>query len=171
MRSGLIGGLAWVAILTAGLVLAACGSSSDGNSGTSGNSKAEFVREARAICLKGNAHIGRAVHESLLKSRKPRARLANKRGESIGPPTSAEVAKLGRVAIPRSRGNSDRIPRSWEPAPGAEQKIKALLDEEQSALDKVRTAPTLFGSQSKAAPFRTSKLAADYGLSFCGLGS
>ena len=166
MRSGQIRGLAVVAILTAGLVLAACGSSSDNSSGTTGSSKAEFVREASAICLKGNAHIGRAVHD-LLKSQ---ARLANKRGESIGPPTSAEVAKLGEVAIPTIQRELDQI-RALGPAPGAEQKIKALLDEEQSALDKVRTAPTLFGSQSKAAPFRTSKLAADYGLSFCGLGS
>ena len=112
---------------------------------TSANSKAEFVREAHAICQPGNAHIGRAVHD-LLKSQ---ARLANKRGESIGPPTSAEVAKLGEVAIPTVQRELDQI-RALGPAPGAEQKIKALLDEEQSALDKVRTAPTLFGSQSKA---------------------
>jgi hypothetical protein len=166
MRSGLIRGLACLAILTAGIVLAACGSSSDNSSGTTGNSKAEFVREASAICLKGNAHIGRAVHDLL----KAQARLANQRGESIGPPTSAEVAKLGRVAIPTIQSELDQI-RALGPAPGAEQKIKALIDQEQSAIDKVKTAPTLFGSQSKAAPFRTSKLAADYGLSFCGLGS
>jgi hypothetical protein len=166
MRSGLIGGLAWVAILTAGLVLAACGSSSDSSSSTTGASKAEFVKKANAVCLKGNASIGRAIHDIL----KRRSRLAHLRGESIGPPTSAEVAKLGEVAIPTIQRELDQI-RALGPAPGAEEKIKALLDEEQSALDKVRTAPTLFGSQSKAAPFRTSKLAADYGLSFCGLGS
>ena len=76
MHSGLIRGLAWMAILTVGLVLAACGSSSDNSPGTTGNSKTEFVREASAICLKGNAHIGRAVHDLL----KAQARLANKRG-------------------------------------------------------------------------------------------
>jgi hypothetical protein len=166
MRSGPIRWLAWAAILTAGLVLAACGGSSDGNSGPSGNAKAKFVREASAICLKGNAHIGRAVHDLL----KERARLANKRGESNGPPTSAEVAKLAQVAIPTVQMELDQI-RSLGPAPGAEQKIKALIDQEQSAVDEVKAAPTLFGSQSKAAPFRTSKLAAAYGLSFCGLGS
>jgi hypothetical protein len=166
MRSRLIGGLAWVAILTAGLVLAACGSSSDNNSSTTGISKAEFVRKATEVCLKGNARIGRAIHDIL----KRRARLAHTRGESAGPPTSAEIAKLGKVAIPTIQRELDQI-RALGAAPGAEHKINALIDEEQSAVDKVRAAPGLFGSQSKTAPFRTSKVAADYGLSFCGLGS
>jgi hypothetical protein len=166
MRSGLIGGLAWVAILSAGLALSACGGSSDGNSGTTRSAKVKWVRESSAICLKGNAHIGRAVHDLL----KAQARLANKRGESVGTPTSAQVAKLSEVAIPTVQMELDQI-RALGPAPGAEEKIKALIDEEQSAVNRLKGAPTLFGSQSKAAPFRTSKVAADYGLSFCGLGS
>jgi hypothetical protein len=166
MRSGLIGGLACVAILTAGLVLAACGSSNHNSTSTTGASKAEFVSKANAVCLKGNARIGRAVHDIL----KRQARLAQTGGESVGPPTSAEVAKLGQLAIPTVQRELDQI-RALGPAPGAEHKIKALIDQEQSAVDKVRAAPTLFGSQSKAAPFRTSKVAKDFGLSFCGLGS
>ncbi len=166
MRSGLIGGLACVAILAAGLVLAACGSSNDNSSSTTGTSKAEFVRKATAVCLKGNARIGRAVHDAL----KVQARLAHKRNEPIGPPTGAVIAKLGEDAIPTIQKELDQI-RALGPAPGAEHKIKALLDEEQSAVDNVRADPAQFGSQSKTAPFRTSKVAEDYGLSFCGFGS
>ena len=55
MRSSLYGGLAVAAILTVGLVLAACGSSSSSNTSTTAAlTKAEFLKQGNAICAKGN---------------------------------------------------------------------------------------------------------------------
>ena len=161
MRSGQIKGLACAAILTAGLLLAACGGD---DNGTTAISKAEFVNKATAICITGNGHIGRVV-EAVLKAQ---AAEASRKGKAHPSPTNAEIAKLGKeTVIPTKQRELDQIRALGAPS-GQEDKIKALLDEQQSELDKGKDDPSLLTSE-KADPFKkANKLANDYGLKECG---
>jgi hypothetical protein len=164
MRSGQIRGLACAAILTAGLLLVACGGGDDHS--TTAISKPEFVNKATAICITGNGRIGRVVEAAL----KAQAAEASRKGNAHPNPTSAEIAKLGKdTVIPTGQRELDQIRALGAPS-GQEDEIKALLSEQQSVLDKVKEDPSLYTSLGRRDPF-AGKLAQDYGLSLCSLGA
>jgi len=159
MRSGPIGGLACVAIMSVGLVLAACGSNNNSTS-TTALTKAEFLKKGNAICKKGNQQINKAAHQTFTKKKYP-----------TGPPPQSVQKKFATdTLIPTVQGEIDGVKALGAPA-GDEAQVKAIIDSAQSALDKGKADPTLLLQNGKKDPFaKSNKLANAYGLTVCGGG-
>lgn len=144
MRSSLYGGLC-LAVLALGLVAAGCGGGDDALT------KSEFLKQGNAICKKGNKVIDSA---------------ANKAFPSNQQPSDAEITKFSEdSAIPEIQKEIDGIG-DLNPPSADEDKVNAILDEAQVALDKAKADPLIFASNND--PFvKANKLANDYGLTEC----
>jgi hypothetical protein len=157
MRSSLYGGLAVAAILTVGLVLAACGSSSSSNSTstTAALTKAEFLKQGNAICAKGN-------------------KATNKLGNQIFPsknakPTQAQKTQFENALITNVQGQINGVKALGAPA-GDSAKVNAIVNSAQAALDSIKKDPSILFT-SKSDPFaKSNKLTNAYGLTACGGG-
>jgi len=130
--------------LIAAVALAACGGDDD-------PSKTEFIKDANAICKEGDKRINADAEKAFS---------ANKR------PSKAEVTKFSEdTAIPEIQAQIDDLRDLGAPS-GDDEKVSAILDEAQSALDEVEADPTVFLSDTD--PFaKANKLAKGYGLTEC----
>jgi hypothetical protein len=148
MRSSLYGGLMLVAILTVGLVAASCGGGEDHLT------KAEFLKQGNAICVKGNKELsveGRKVFGG-------------------GAPSKAKFEKfVNDTLVPNIQGQIDGLDDLSPPADD-EDTVNAIVDSAQQALDKVKADPTIVESQSNDTFAAANKLAKDYGLTECAKG-
>jgi hypothetical protein len=156
MRSSLYGGLMFVAILSVGLVLAACGSSSNNSTSTTAAlTKAEFLKQGNAICAKGN-------------------KATNKLGNQIFPsknakPTQAQKTQFENALITNIQGQINGVKALGAPA-GDSAKVDAIVNSAQAALDKIKKDPSILFT-SKTDPFAAAnKLTTAYGLTACGGG-
>ena len=140
--------------LVAALVMAGCGGSSSSSS-TTALSKSEFVAQGNEICAKGDKEIQQAGKKVFTSSQ---------------PPSQATQEKfVTDTIVPNIQGQIDGI--EALPAPsGDEDQVSAITDAAQSALDKVKSDPSLVTDQSNAGdPFaEANKLANSYGLTKCG---
>ena len=161
MRPSLTGGLAFVAILTVGLVAAGCGSGNDNSTSTTAAlTKAEFLKKGNAICKKGNQQINKAANQTFTKKKYPNG----------PPPKSVQTKFATDTLIPNIQSQIDGVNALGAPT-GDEAKVKAIVDSAQSALDKAKADPTILLQSSKNDPFaETNKLAKAYGLTACGGG-
>jgi hypothetical protein len=155
MRPSPTGGLALVAILTASLVAAGCGSSSKSSStSTPAITKAEFIRKGNAICAKGNQQITTA---------------ANKLFPRTGPkPTNAQLRRFATgTLIPSVQSQIDQLKALGAPA-GDEAKVNAIVSSAQSALDEGKKNPLLLTGNGPGPFRRANQLTKSYGLTTCG---
>jgi hypothetical protein len=153
MRSGLNGGLACVAILSVGLVLAACGSSNNSTSTTAALTKAEFLKKGNAICAKGNKATNKAGKQVFSKNQKPTAAEFNKFATTTLIPTiQTEISGVGALPAPS----------------GDEATVKKIVDGAQADLNKAKANPALLQSNKLFAD--NNKLTKAYGLTACGGG-
>jgi hypothetical protein len=155
MRSSLYGGLAVAAILTVGLVLAACGSSNNNSTSTTAAlTKAEFLKQGNAICKKGNQQINQAGKAIFKPKQKP---------------TSAERNKFASAAETSIQSQINQIRALGAPS-GDQAKVTAMMATAQANLNKVKQNPALFTSnQHPFAP--AAKLLHAYGLTVCASGA
>jgi len=147
MRSRLSGGLLLTAILSVGVVAVGCGGGSDHLT------KAEFTTQGNAICKKGNQEINKAANQ-VFTSQKP---------------SQAQIDKFTNgTLIPSVQSQIDQL-RDLNPPSADEDQVNAIIDDAQSALDKVKKDPTLV--QGNSDPFKkANQLAKQYGLATCGSG-
>jgi hypothetical protein len=156
MRSSLYGGLAVAAILTVGLVLVACGSSSDNSttSTTAALSKAAFLKQGNAICKKGNQQINQAGKAIFSAKQKP---------------TSAQRNKFATAAVTSIQSQINQIRALGAPS-GDQAKVTAMMATSQANLNKVKQNPALITSNQQ--PFApAAKLLHAYGLTVCASGA
>jgi len=160
MRSSLYGGLALAAILSVGLVLGACGSSSSSSTSTTAAlTKAAFLKQGNAICKKGNQQISKASKQEFGTHKNPKGK----------PTPAAEKKFINDTLIPEIQKEIDGVNALGAPK-GDEAKVKAVVDAAQADLDQAKKDPTVFFS-NKGDPFKKSnKLANAYGLTVCGGG-
>jgi hypothetical protein len=159
MRSSLYGGLAVAAILTVGLVLAACGSSNDNSTTTTALSKPAFLKQGNAICKKGNQQINKVGNQTFTKKKYPNG----------PPPKSVQVKFATDTVIPSVQSQINGIKALGAPK-GDEAKVNAIVTSAQGALDQAKKDPTVL-LQNGPGPFKaTNKLAKAYGLTVCGSG-
>jgi hypothetical protein len=136
MRSRLIGGLAVTAVLIIGVCVAGCGSSSSTTTETTtAITKAEFVAQGNAICVKGEkaqeAEINAYVKKHGLENKKP---------------TQAEQAEMVEtVFAPNIQSQIDAVKALGAPS-GEEQQVSSALETSQQTLDKAKANPALFFS-------------------------
>jgi hypothetical protein len=155
MRSSLYGGLAVAAILIVGLVLVACGSSSDNSTSTTAAlTKAEFLKKGNAICAKGNKATNKLGNQIFVKNAKP---------------TQAQKTQFENALITNVQGQINDVAALGAPA-GDSAKVNAIVHSAQAALDSIKKDPSiLFTSNSD--PFaKSNKLTNAYGLTACGGG-
>jgi hypothetical protein len=156
MRSSLYGGLAVAAILTVGLVLVACGSSSDNSttSTTAALSKAAFLKQGNAICAKGNKATNKLGNQIFVKNAKP---------------TQAQKTQFENALITNVQGQINDVAALGAPA-GDSAKVNAIVNSAQAALDSIKKDPSILFT-SKSDPFaKSNKLTNAYGLTACGGG-
>jgi len=147
MRSSLYGGLISAAVLAAAVVAAGCGGGSDDLT------KAEFDKQANAICKKGNQEIDKAANSVFTTKQAP---------------SKADFEKFANdTLIPSVQKQIDQIS-DLNPPSADEDQVNAIVDEAQSALDQVKKDPTILENE-KADPFKkANQLANAYGMNVCG---
>jgi hypothetical protein len=138
MRRRLICGLVLIAALIVGVCVAGCGSSgSTTTETTAAITKAEFVRQGNAICVKGEkaqeAGINAYVKKHGLENQKP---------------TKAQNAEIVEaVLVPNIQSQITAVKALGAPS-GEEQQVNSALEISQQTLDKVKASPELaFGKQ------------------------
>ncbi len=152
MRSSLYGGLAFVAILIVGLVLAACGSSNNNSTSTTAAlTKAEFLKKGNAICKKGNQQINQAGKAIFKPKQKP---------------TSAQLQKFANAAETSIQSQINELKALGAPS-GDQTKVTAMLATAQVNLSKVKQNPTLLTSNNQHPFAGAAKLLHAYGLTTC----
>jgi hypothetical protein len=111
--------------------------------------KADFVAKANAICATGNKQID-----------------ADLKAVGDNPSEQEMQDAIKTKLIPNVESQLDDIRDLGSPK-GDEDKVKAIVDNAQSAADKVKEDPSLL-TQEGADPFEeANRLAGDYGLSEC----
>jgi hypothetical protein len=136
-----------VACALAATAAIGCGGSDDDSL-----TKAEFLKQGNAICAKGNKEIDKA---------------ANKTFEKGQQPTKAQITKFAEdTLIPSVEEQIDGL-RDLSPPSADEDKVNAILDEAESALDETKDDPSIFAANKD--PFKkANQLANQYGLTECG---
>jgi hypothetical protein len=148
--------LAIAAVLSTALLAAGCGSSSSDDAPT----KAEFVKQADALCQKGSKDINAQAHEFFKK-------------EKIAPneqPTKQQASQLASdIILPNVQKEVDGVD-GLTPPKGDEDKVQAVTDAANEAIDKAKQDPTALLSNSSDPFKKANQLATAYGLKVCGAG-
>jgi hypothetical protein len=160
------GVLAIVGVLAALLLVAGCGSDEDDATGSSGGgevtvetgslSKAEFVKQANAVCAKNREQLERAVATFTAETSKTPAK------PSEEPP---EVAFLEETYLPGFQQQVDEVSAIGAPA-GDEKEIVAFLQALQNMIDTATEEPQAF-IDGDVSLDKAAKLAKAYGLTNC----
>jgi hypothetical protein len=146
MRSSLYGGLL-VCALTLGLVLAGCGGGDDNLT------KAEFIKQADAICKQGNQRINAAAKDVFTTKQEP---------------SQAQLKQFAtETLIPDVQGQVDEVRALNEPSDD-EAQVNEFLDSAQSELDKGKKDP-LYMTTDKSFS-KANQLGKQYGFKVCAQG-
>jgi hypothetical protein len=135
------------AVMT-GLFAAGCGGGSDDDSLT----KAEFIKQADAICKKAHDGFDKAFNQAF----------------PDGQPTQAQLNKFATsTLVPGVQGEIDDVSELEPPAADQDQ-VDAILEAEQTGVDKVKANPAILSPSVKEDPLaKGQQLAKDYGMKEC----
>jgi hypothetical protein len=149
MSKGLIALFAGVLLVA---LVAGCGGSSDSSSLT----KAEFIKQADAICTKGE----KSLEESAEK-------FAKENDVNTGKPTKAQQEEvIQQVVAPEIRQQAEEIGDLGAPS-GEEDKVEAIVTSVEEGADELESKPAQL-IEGKNPLEHGSKLAKEYGLKVCG---
>lgn len=142
-------GMVALAAVVAAAVGAGCGSSDD-----EGLSKAEFVKQADAICAKGDKRIEAVAEKTFAGGKQP---------------DKAEITKfISDTALPETRKQIEGI-EDLDPPKDDEDEVNAITDAANEAIEKIEANPELGAQEGADDPFaKATKLAREYGLKDCG---
>ena len=140
-----------VAAIAVGMLAAGCGGDDDETT-TAAPSKQEFIKQADAICAKGDKELDQAGRETFGK----------------GQPSKQEIEQFATdTLVPNIQGQIDGV-RALTPPEGDDEEVSAFLDAAQQGVDKVEQDPSAIGQRGGPDPFAgTSKLAKQYGFEKC----
>ena len=132
-------------VIVGAAVLAGCGGGSDDRL-----TKEEFLEQGNAICASGNEKIGHAAETAF---------------SSPDNPSQAEIVSFAtETIVPTVQDELDQL-RDLSPPKEDEEDVAAILNELQTALDKLRSDPAL---AAEGAGFdEARRLAQAYGLAAC----
>jgi hypothetical protein len=145
-----------VALVAVAAIVAGCGS--DDSETTASLTKAQFIKQADAICKKEDAKV-----EGEFKS------FAKENGIPLNKEPNPEQGEelVEEILVPNVRNQSEAIRDLGAPS-GEEEKVTELLDSLDEGIEVAEEDPgALFDSKSD--PFaKVNELARDYGLEVCG---
>jgi ABC-type glycerol-3-phosphate transport system substrate-binding protein len=148
------------AVLAVAVVAAGCGGSDDSSSATTETaaalSKAEFIKQADAICTKGNESIETEANE-----------FAEENNVNTKKPKRAQQEEvIIDVVAPGVRRQGEEIAELGAPS-GDEEEIDAIVAAVEEGADELEEDPGLLIS-GKNPLAKGSKMADSYGLKVCG---
>jgi ABC-type Fe3+-citrate transport system substrate-binding protein len=153
---GLLAGLMAIALVVAG-----CGSSSNDDSSSSTTaslSKAEFVKEANAICTKGGKSIN-AEFEEFSKE--------NNLSQTKAPPKQVQEEAVEQILIPSIRRQVDEVKALGTPE-GDEGELQEAIAAQEEVIEEGEEDPVTLLEGESAKQKEANKMARDYGLTVCG---
>jgi hypothetical protein len=145
------------AVFALALLAAGCGSSG-GSTSTASITKAEFIKQADAICAKGNKQIQTEIQA-----------YSKKVGLSGNTqPTNAQVTEIANtILVPSVQSQHDDIGALGAPS-GQESQVNAILAAVQDGIDQAKKDPTTLLKSNDTTFAKANQLAKDYGLTVCG---
>jgi uncharacterized protein with von Willebrand factor type A (vWA) domain len=145
---------AFAAIL---LVAVGCGGGSDSSSDSSSISKAQFIKQADAICEKGNEE-NEAEFEEFAKE--------NGLSEKQEPTKAQQEEAISEIVAPGVQKQIDEIDALGAPE-GDEKQIEAMVAAVEEGVEEIEEDPGSL-TEGKNPLAKGSKLAKEYGLKTCG---
>ena len=149
-----------IAVLAAAAAIlmigAGCGGGSDSSSDSSSLSKAQFIKQADAICEKGNKESNKEVEEFVEDNNVNTNKPTKKQQEEV----------ITEVVAPNVQGQVEEISELSAPS-GDEKKIEAMVGAVEEGVEELEADPTTL-IEGKNPLGKGSKLAKEYGLKTCG---
>ena len=143
----LLGAVAAIALIVAG-----CGSSDDSTTDSAAGgealTKAEFVKQANAICTAGNAEIEAALKEGAPKSDEEGEEFVE---ESVLPAVAKQVEEIGELGYPEGKDGEE---------------AEAVVASAEAEIEKAEDDPSTLAEPG--AFKEPNRLAREYGMSVCG---
>src|SRR5436305_10650421 len=140
-------------------VVAGCGGGSDSSSESSSMTKAQFIKQADAICAKGNEENETEFEE-----------FAKEKGlsEKKEPTKAQQEEAISEIVAPGVRKQIEKIDALGAPE-GDEGKVEAMVAAVEEGVDEIEENPASL-TEGKNPLAKGSKLAKEYGLKTCGEG-
>jgi len=135
--------------LTVALFMLGCGGDS------ASISKAEFIKQAEAVCEEGEKQLRKDLAAFL------------KKHENVKSPTQEDVAELVQVVFSGNIKAEVKKLRAIEVPSGDKKQVKALLDAREESLKNAEANPLGLNRNSKLIFAKSRKLAKEYGLEEC----
>ena len=149
------GPLALIAVATAALLFAGCGSGSNDSGSGKPISKEEFIAKADAVCKKGTERLQKAIFSAL---KNPQSLTKVSEAEQIRIVTTAMVPNVSQeVKELRALGIPD----------GDEEKVDAMIMALEEGVETAEQDPRAVTKSSDAVFGISSRIAAEYGLKAC----
>lgn len=153
-------GIRIIALLAGALAIAivatGCGGGDDSGASSS-LTKAEFIKQADAICKKGGESVNEEVED-----------FAEENDFEPNKATKEQQAELlTEVVAANIQSQAEEIDALGAP-PGDEAQIEAMLAAVEEGVEKMESEPTLFLSKPTNPLAKGSELAEEYGLEVCG---
>lgn len=154
-----------VTLVAVGVLAVGCGddsssgSSDDGAIETSSLSKAEFVKQANAICAEGNEDLFTQLGTYL-----------NKNASSSKDPEEVAADAMRQAVLPGVEGQIEEIRELGAPS-GDEEQIEAFLAAQESSVESLEQQRSISLNTDVSSAFkRAGQLAQRYGLQECNYG-
>ena len=136
-------------------IVAGCGGGDD-SSDSSSLSKAQFIKQADAICAKGNKEVNKEIKE-----------FAEENDVNTNKPTAQQQEDvITEVVAPNVQGQAEQISDLSAPS-GDEKQVETLIDAVEEGVEELEADPKKL-IEGKNPLSKGSKLAKDYGLKVCG---
>jgi hypothetical protein len=153
------------AVLAAALVVAGCGGGGGGGDEAAGGggslSKAEFLKQADAVCSAGKTKV-RAEYQAYLTKNKI------EEGKESKAENEAHVTEIAEtIAFPALRQQIEEI-RALGAPEGEEAEVKAFLDATEAEVKEAEEDPQSLLASSNEVFAKSDKLAEEYGFKVCG---
>jgi hypothetical protein len=138
------------------VIVAGCGGGDDSSSTSASISKAQFIKQADAICEKGDKEANKEVE----------AFVEENNVDTNKPTTKQQEEVITEVVAPNVQGQAEQISELGAPS-GDEKKIEAMVDAVEEGVEEIESDPkTLIEGKNPLG--KGSKLAKEYGLKSCG---
>jgi hypothetical protein len=139
-------------------IVAGCGGGGDSTTGSDSSSltEAEFIKQADAICEKGDKESSKEVE----------AFVEENNVDTNKPTTKQQEEVITEVVAPNVQGQVEQISELGAPS-GDEKKIEAMVDAVEEGVEEIEADPKKLIEGNNPLG-KGSKLAKEYGLKSCG---
>ncbi|HET9593174.1 MAG TPA: hypothetical protein VFP17_09690 [Solirubrobacterales bacterium] len=138
------------------MIVAGCGGGSDSSSDSASLSKAQFIKQADAICEKGDEEANEEVEAFAEENNVNTSKPTKKQQEDV----------ITEVVAPNVQGQVEEISELGAPE-GDEKQIEAMVDAVEEGVEELEADPSKL-IEGKNPLGKGSKLAKEYGLKACG---